>query len=432
MTACPRLPRPMLLVPLLLAACGDGGGGPGIDDEAARIASRFDALADSIGAGGHEPTSEALRHAADLVRLTGGATPVTLTIDGARRDFLAVAEQLDFPLVVCAWPADSGSTGGGTPPDGGGTPPDSGGSGGGGSGGGECTESGTQSMRTLIAWEPEEMAEVVRIVADTGVTPAQEEVPDVMTGLPTYAGSDSAVGGAPVSYPGFGGEYMVRGVGSWWATEGTQANGLEAEGGACTDDRVTFGWAEMSCDAVSLRFEFSMEVEAATWEYLAGGERSPSDASGSHQISLASTVVEGVRLAVLAWTPPEPEPLPPPPPVDTVTTLDLDVSFEATEAGGLVTLRFRIANGAPGPVTFDFPSGQRFDFAAIAPSGEVRWRWSADKSFIQAFGSITLQPGDALEYEARWNPNGVTGDLVLEATLTSLNLPIVRSAGLTL
>jgi hypothetical protein len=288
-------------------------------------------------------------------------------------------------------------------------------------------------MRTLIAWEPEEMAEVVRIVADTGTTPAQEDVPDVMTGLPTYAGSDSAVGGGiPVSYPGFGGEYMVRDVGSWWATAGTQVNGLEAEGGACTDDRVTFGWAEMACDAVSLRFEFSMEVEAATWEYLAGGERSPSDASGSHQISMASTVVEGVRLAVLAWTPPEPEPLPPPPPVDTVTTLDLDVSFEAFEEAGKVTLRFRVANGAAEPVTVDFPSGQRYDFAAIDPSGEVLWHWSADKAFIQAFDSITLQPGDALEYEEQWDPNGVTGDVVLEATLTSLNLPIVRHAPLTL
>ena len=29
----------------------------------------------------------------------------------------------------------------------------------------ECHEEGTFSMRTLIAWEPEHMAEVVRIVA---------------------------------------------------------------------------------------------------------------------------------------------------------------------------------------------------------------------------------------------------------------------------
>ena len=412
----PRLPRPSLAILLLLAACGDGGGGPGVEDEAARIASRFDALADSIGAGGHEPTSEALRHAADLVRLAGGATPVTLTIDGAPRAFLAVAEQVDYPLVVCAWPADSGASGGGTPPV-----------------QGECAESGTQSMRTLIAWEPEDMAEVVRVIADTGSTPARTDVPDVMTGLPTYAGADSAVGGAPVSYPGFGGEYMVRDVGSWWATEGTQANGLEASGGACSEDRVTFGWAEMACDAVSLRFEFAMTVEAATWEYLAGGERNASGASGSHRISMGSTVVEGVRLAVMAWTPPEPEPLPPPLPPDTVTTLDLDVSFEAVEQGGVVSLRFRIANGAAGPITFDFPSGQRYDFLAIAATGsDSIWSWSADKAFTQAFASVTLQPGEAFEFEEQWDPKGATGSVVLQAWLTSLNLPIVRRVDLTL
>jgi len=419
-----RLSRHLLLLSGLLAACGDGGSGPDIDDEAARIAARFDALADSIGSGGHEPTSEALRHAADLVRLAGRATPVTLTIDGEQRDFLAVAEQLDYPIVVCSWPADSGSVGGG---DGtGGSPPS------GAPEEGECAETGTQSMRTLIAWEPEQMAEVVRIVADTGTTPAQEDVPDVMTGLPTYAGSDSTVAGSPVYYPGFSGEYLVRDVGSWWVREGTQSNGLEREGGACTEDRVTFGWAELGCEAVSLRFEFAMDVEAATWEYLATGERSASEASGSHRIEMASTVIDGVRLTVLAWTPPEPEPIPPPIPVDTVTTLLLDVSFDAVTEGDEVALRFRVANPTPDAVTFEFSSGQQYDFAAWDPNGQEVWRWSADKAFTQAFVSITLQPGEALEFEERWSPAGVAGEVVLEATLTSLNLPIVRTTGLPL
>ena len=40
-------------------------------------------------------------------------------------------------------------------------------------------------MRTLIAWEPDEMAEVVRLVADLGSSEVQAGVPDVMTGLPT-------------------------------------------------------------------------------------------------------------------------------------------------------------------------------------------------------------------------------------------------------
>src|SRR6185369_9890744 len=94
----------------LLAAvgCGDGGGGPGGDNDGQRLASQFERLADSVDSGGYSPTADALRHAAEIVRLTGHATPVTLTIDGVGRSFLAVAEQLDFPNLVCSWPSDSG------------------------------------------------------------------------------------------------------------------------------------------------------------------------------------------------------------------------------------------------------------------------------------------------------------------------------------
>src|SRR6185503_11853522 len=100
--------------------CGDGGSGPsgGGGDEGARLATQFEELADSVDGAGYSPTAEALRHAAEIVRLTGHATPVTLTIDGADRRFLAVAEQIDFPQLQCWWPADGGggSGGGGAPP----------------------------------------------------------------------------------------------------------------------------------------------------------------------------------------------------------------------------------------------------------------------------------------------------------------------------
>jgi hypothetical protein len=99
-------------------SCGDGGSGPS-GDEGSRLAAQFERLADSVDGTGYSPTAAALRHAAEIVRLTGHATPVALEIDGASRDFLAVAEQLDFPQIVCTWPdstvtdPDSGS---GAPP----------------------------------------------------------------------------------------------------------------------------------------------------------------------------------------------------------------------------------------------------------------------------------------------------------------------------
>jgi hypothetical protein len=339
---------------LIGLGCGDGATAPIPPDDGRRLAAQFESLADSVDSGGYSPTAEALRHAAEIVRLTGHATPVTLTIDGESRSFLAVAEQIDFPNLQCSWPSDSGWIEPGdtvttepgdtvvTPPDSTGVvPPDS---------GGvvpgdtvivlpppeeppkppECTVVGTYSMRTLIAWEPEHMAEVVRIVADVGSNAVATGVPDVMTGLPsntvaageptTPSPPDSSGGGDGGSsgYPGFMGEYLVRDVGSWWAVEGSQANALEEMAGACTDDRATFDWAEFSCEAARFRFEFAMVVEPLRYEPLTGVVDPPNGPEGTHSLALGSSSVDGVRLTVVAWTPP---PLPPPEPVPVDSTV---------------------------------------------------------------------------------------------------------------
>jgi len=320
-SACPLRHASLLLAGACLAlGCGDGGTGPGTDGEGRRLAAQFERLADSVEAGGYSPAAEALRHAAEIVRLTGHATPVNVTIDGTARSFLAVAEQIDFPNLVCSWPSDSGVvTPGGPPPD---TivvplpqpvdPP-------------ECTVEGSFSMRTLIAWEPDNMAEVVRIVADIGNGVVVQGVPDVMTGLPTNDASDpgpppplppdsgGGSGGGSGGFPGFMGEYLVREVGSWFAVEGTQANALEGITGACTENRATIDWAEFDCEAAKLRFEFSMTVEPAYYERLTGVAGIPSSPQGSHPLAMASSAVDGVRLTWVAWTPP-PEPWPGPGP----------------------------------------------------------------------------------------------------------------------
>jgi hypothetical protein len=331
-----------------LGALGCGGDGttappPGGDGQS--LARQFEALADSVAGVGDSTTSNVLDHAAEIVRLTGHATAVTITIDGAARSFLAVAEQLDFPNLQCSWPGDSG-----VPPPGdttvvppppnpdssvvdsviglgvtadsaGGSPPGSGGSG----SPGECTVVGTTSMRTFIAWAPERMAEVVRLVADVGSSGVDSSVPDVMNELPTRPEpSDTAGGGGvigPAGSPGFFGEYLVRDIGSWYSVEGSQSNDLEGSGGACTAPRATFDWAEFDCEAARFRFELDMRVEPLRYELLAlwapGSGPPPNLAEGRHTIALASSAVDGVRLRVAAWTPP-PGPGPDPVPVDSV------------------------------------------------------------------------------------------------------------------
>ena len=341
-----------LLISLL--ACSDGGTGPNPGGGARDAAARLDQLADSVADGGYSPSAEALRHAAEIVRLTGHATPVTLTIDGTARNFLAVAEQLDFPYLECRWPSDSGVVVPGdsgvasppdtvvVPPDSGvapppdtvvapppgtiGVPPDTG------SAGGDCTVVGTSSMRTLIAWEPEHLAEVVRIVSDAGNTTVEPTVPDVMTGLPRpVAVSGSALPPAPGDtggvggssggqrLPGFMGEYLVRDVGSWWAVEGTQANALEEQAGSCTSERATFDYVEFDCAAARFRFEFDMRVEPVRYQPLM--DSSSTSPAGDHRLALGSVAVDGGRLPAVAWPPrPLPPPGPPGPPVPVDST----------------------------------------------------------------------------------------------------------------
>ncbi|HEY9014660.1 MAG TPA: hypothetical protein VIM84_06330, partial [Gemmatimonadales bacterium] len=84
---------PLVTATLLAVACGDGGSGPPpVNDDGSRAAAQFERLADSVESGGYSPAAEALRHAAEIVRLTGHATPVTVTIDGSDRSFHAGAE----------------------------------------------------------------------------------------------------------------------------------------------------------------------------------------------------------------------------------------------------------------------------------------------------------------------------------------------------
>ena len=302
---------------LALAGCGDGGSGPADPGDGPRIASQFEHLAEQIGDSGSSPTADALRHAADIVRLVGHATPVVVSIDGSTFNWLAVAEQIDIPEVQCSWPADSGVT---APGDSGITasgdsviPPSGGGE-------GECTQTGTYSMRTLIAWEPERMDQVIRIFADPGTSEVFDGVPDVMAGLPepTVAGDTAVSGGGGTISPGFMGEYLLRDGRTFTTVGGNQSNELEASGGSCTSDRFSFDWAEFSCETVRIRFAFDAQVVEVRSEPLTGmpGPEPSAGDGESHTLALGSSSVDGARLTVVAWQPPPPpEPGPGPDPV---------------------------------------------------------------------------------------------------------------------
>lgn len=65
-------------------------------------------------------------------------------------------------------------------------------------------------------------------------------------------------------------------------------------------------------------------------------------------------------------------------------------------------------NVSPYPITFTYPTSQRYDFIVSGFAGEV-WRWSADRFFIPVVETITLNPGESKSYVATWlqvNQNG--------------------------
>jgi len=311
-----------------LLACSDGSAPSGSGGN--REAALFDGIADSIAASGDGWRAEALRHAAELVRLIGDPTTITLSVDGQSRQFHAVAEELDVPMMVCHWPGDSGVVhpdSGGTAGDSTSVPPGGGGS----SGPGTCEPEGSYRMRTLIAWEPEHLSEVVRLVADLGSGAVQPMVPDPMAG-PAFGGTstgetpgspgDSTVTSPPGSAgPGFMGEYLVRDDGIWWSVDGTQENSLEQEGGECTQPRATFDWAEFSCEAIRVQFGFTMTVQRFNMVPMEGWNPldsvPPAPVPESKVITMEPASVAGARLTILRWTmPPMPvdsAPMPPTP-----------------------------------------------------------------------------------------------------------------------
>jgi hypothetical protein len=321
-----------ILGSIALVACSDDGPSPGDGND--RTAALFEEIADSIAGGGDYARADALRHAAMVVRLAGEPAEVTLTIDGERRLFVAVAEELEYPSIVCRWPTDSGMVF----PDGGGTPPDSG------SmppmppppGPGSCEPEGSMRMRTLIAWEPEQMAEVVRLVADQGRGRVAPGVPDAMAG-PSHHGEswgggmgrptdptmppspgDSAIASPPFEPgPGFMGEYLERDRGFWISVSGEQSNTMEKDGGTCSREVVEFDWARYACQAIRVRFEFAMRVQKLVMIPFDGWnprDSVPLPPVETRDIGMAATSVPGARLSLLEWLAP-PVPIGPPVPM---------------------------------------------------------------------------------------------------------------------
>ena len=106
---------------------------------------------------------------------------------------------------------------------------------------------------------------------------------------------------------------------------------------------------------------------------------------------------------------------------DLAATMEVDAGTEST------VLRLHVTNVSDAPVELQFTSGQRYDFQVTTEAGEVLWTWSADKSFMQALGSETLEPGGSLTFSEAWPSEGRRGRYIAIGTVTSTNEPVRQS-----
>lgn len=108
-------------------------------------------------------------------------------------------------------------------------------------------------------------------------------------------------------------------------------------------------------------------------------------------------------------------------------------TFQVEPAGDSVRFTLQITNPTTAPVRLSFSSGMTHDFAVREGTRDV-WRWSADRSFVQALMSVSLGAGETRSYTEVWRPGaGMRGRrLTAVAWLTSTNHPIQQSTAFAL
>jgi len=91
-----------------------------------------------------------------------------------------------------------------------------------------------------------------------------------------------------------------------------------------------------------------------------------------------------------------------------------------------VRFALRVPNPGARAVDVEFTDGQTHDFAVEDAAGRVVWRWSDGRLFTQGMQTKVLRSGEALAYEARWDPPA-PGRYTVVATLRSPTHPVTRS-----
>lgn len=100
-------------------------------------------------------------------------------------------------------------------------------------------------------------------------------------------------------------------------------------------------------------------------------------------------------------------------------------------SGEPIVLTLEVANHTDETVTFEFSSGQRYDFTIVTAAGNPLWRWSVGMAFIQMLGQESIRPGQSLTYRQTFEGELAAGSFEVIAELVATNYALTATTTVT-
>lgn len=85
-------------------------------------------------------------------------------------------------------------------------------------------------------------------------------------------------------------------------------------------------------------------------------------------------------------------------------------------AGEEVTMHLKVENKGSQPISLTFLTGQHYDFVVTTPDHQIVWVWSHGKEFSQAVNTLSLSPGQEVEFEEEWRQTDNNGNSIQPGT----------------
>jgi len=82
--------------------------------------------------------------------------------------------------------------------------------------------------------------------------------------------------------------------------------------------------------------------------------------------------------------------------------IELSVNKSNYAVGETVHIALSLINQGPETVSFQFPTGQMYDFGLVRGDQWI-WRWSDTRVFTQAFTTLLIRPGESTIFNAQWD-----------------------------